>query len=104
MSKRVLPPVHPGDVLLEDVMKPWEMTVGDLAEALNVDPRLIAQVISGKARVTANLALRLARYLKMTPGFWLRLQADYDLEIAEERRAEEIERTVKVREDMGATA
>jgi antitoxin HigA-1 len=104
MNKRVLPPVHPGEVLLEDVMKPWEMSVDDLAAVLDVNPRLIAQVISGQARVSANLALRLARYLNMTPDFWIGLQADYDLETAQERQAEEIERTVKVREDLRATA
>lgn len=104
MSKREIPPIHPGEILLEDLMMPLGMTVEHLAAALNVNPRLVAQVVSGKARITANLGLRLSRHFDMSPRFWINLQARYDFLMAQERQAEEIERTVKVREDLRATA
>lgn len=104
MSKKVLPPLHPGEVLREEFMEPLGLSVSDMAEALDVAPRLIAQVVSEKAKVTANLALRLSRCFGMSPDVWIGMQADYDLETAKERQAEEIERTVKVREDLRATA
>ena len=104
MSKRDFPPVHPGEILLEDLMKPLGLTVEEIAQALAVNPRLIAQVVAGKARITAGLALRISRCFGMSPDVWIGLQADYDLESAKERQAEEIERTVKVREDLRATA
>lgn len=97
MRERVLPPVHPGEILLEDLMKPLGLTAQDLAEALAVDVKLINRIVAGKARITANTALRLARHFGSTPQFWMNLQSDYDLELAKYRKAEEIERDVTVR-------
>lgn len=69
----------PGETLLEDVLMPLGMSQNALARALRIDPRRINEIVLGKRAVTADTDLRLSRYLGTSPGFWLRLQADYDL-------------------------
>ncbi|MBI4965299.1 MAG: HigA family addiction module antidote protein [Desulfomonile tiedjei] len=92
-----LPPIHPGEILLEELMKPLELSQNALARHLGVDPRTVNQIVNGKRSITAMMALRLARYLRMTPGFWMNLQARYDLETAKDAAEAEIRRTVKPR-------
>jgi len=93
-----LPPVHPGEVLLEDFMKPLGLSQYRVALDIGVSPLRISQIVRGKRAITADTALRLARYFGTSPGIWLRLQARYDLEVAQEKLAQRINREVKILE------
>ena len=93
---KTLPPVHPGEVLLEDFMKPIGLSQYRVAKDIGVSPLRISQIVRGKRSVTADTALRLARYFGTSPAVWLRLQARYDLEVAESQIAKRINREVKV--------
>lgn len=88
-------PVHPGEVLLEDFMKPLGLSQYRVAAGIGVSPMRISQIVRGKRAITADTALRLARYFDTTPGIWLRLQARYDLEVAQARTAARIDREVQ---------
>ena len=99
-----LPPVHPGEVLLEDFMKPLGLSQYRVARDIGVAPLRISQIVRGKRAITADTALRLARYFGTTPGIWLRLQARYDLEVAQSRFGEQIHREVKVLEAAHSTS
>jgi len=99
MSKKVLPPVHPGETLLEDLMKPLGLSQNKLATALGVDPRRINEIVTGRRSITGDTALRLARYFGTSPEFWMNLQARYDLEVAKDKKLAEIQRTVKPRSE-----
>ena len=79
-----LHPVHPGEVLLEEFLKPMGLSQNQLALALRVPARRINEIVHGKRRISADTALRLARYFRMSPQFWLGLQMDYDLDVAED--------------------
>jgi antitoxin HigA-1 len=92
-----LAPIHPGEILLEEFMKPLGLSQNALARHLGVDPRSVNQIVNRKRSITANMALRLARYFRMTPGFWMNLQARYDLEKAKDEAEAEIRKTVKPR-------
>jgi antitoxin HigA-1 len=92
-----LQPIHPGEILLEEFMKPLGLSQNALARQLGVDPRSVNQIVNGKRSITAIMALRLARYFRMTPGFWMNLQTRYDLETAKDAANAEIRRTVKPR-------
>ncbi len=93
---KTLPPVHPGEVLLEDFMKPLGLSQYRLARDIGVPALRISQIVRGKRSITADTALRLARYFGTSAAVWLRLQARYDLEVAEPRLAKRIKREVKV--------
>lgn len=93
-----LPPVHPGEVLLEDFMKPLGITQYRLAQDLGVPALRISQIVHGKRAITADTALRLARYFGTSAYVWMRLQARYDLEVAETALADRVQREVKVRQ------
>lgn len=77
-----LAPVHPGEVLYEEFLVPMELSQNQLALPIRVPARRINEIVHGKRRVTADTALRLARYFRMSPQFWLGLQLDYDLDVA----------------------
>ena len=97
MSKpeRLMPPVHPGEILREDFMKPLGLTVNRLALDLHVPATRIGEIVHERRQVTADTALRLARYFKTNPEFWLNLQTFYDLEVTRRSgSAPEIERHV----------
>lgn len=89
-------PVHPGEVLLEEFLKPMGLSQNQLALSIRVPARRINEIVHGKRRVTADTALRLARYFKMSPQFWLGLQMDYDLDVAEDEIGERLDREVAV--------
>ena len=91
-----LAPVHPGEVLLEDFMKPLGLSQYRVAKDIGVSAMRISQIVRGQRSVTADTALRLARYFGTSAAVWMRLQARYDLEVAEMQLAEQIEREVKV--------
>jgi addiction module HigA family antidote len=95
-TKRKLAPVHPGEILLEEFLKPLGLSQTRVGRDLGVSPRRINEIVHGKRSVTADTALRLSRYFGTSPEFWLGLQADYDLDTALDRLAERIEREVKV--------
>ena len=89
-----LAPVHPGEILLEEFLKPMGLSQNQAALAMRVPARRINEIIHGKRRVTADTALRLARYFGVSPQFWLGLQLDYDLDVAEDELGERIHREV----------
>ena len=91
-----LPPIHPGEILLEDFMKPLELSSYRVAKDIGVPALRISQIVRGQRSITADTAMRLARYFGTSAGIWLRLQARYDLEIAEAKMAKRINREVKV--------
>ncbi len=91
-----LSPVHPGKVLLEDFMKPLGLSQYRVAKDIGVPTLRISQIVRGQRSITADTALRLARYFGTSAAVWLRLQARYDLEIAETKMAKRINREVKV--------
>ena len=95
---RSLPNVHPGEVLLEEFLKPLNLSQNRLARELSVPPRRINEIVLGKRAVTPDTALRLARYFGTSERFWLGLQADFDLEEAKLNLANRIEREVRPRE------
>jgi addiction module HigA family antidote len=95
---RLLPPVHPGDILREDLMGPLGLSINSLARDLRVPVTRVSEIVNGRRSVTADTALRLARYFGSSPQFWLNLQAAYDLEVATRRSVERIERDVHPRE------
>lgn len=95
-SENKLKPVHPGEVLLEEFLKPMNLSQNKVALALRVPARRINEIVHGKRRITADTALRLARYFNMSPQFWLGLQMDYDLDIAEDTLGEQLDREVVV--------
>jgi addiction module HigA family antidote len=97
MAEEKLKPVHPGEVLLEEFLKPMELSQNRLALDIRVPPRRINEIVHGKRRVTADTALRLAHYFGTSPQFWLGLQMDYDLDVAQDALAGQIEREVRVR-------
>jgi addiction module HigA family antidote len=93
-----IPFPHPGETIREDFLKPLEMSVNKLALELRVPATRMTEIVHGRRGITADTALRLGRYFNTTPKFWLNLQASYDLAVASDARAEEIERTVQPRE------
>jgi len=93
---KMLSPIHPGEVLLEDFMKPLKLTQYRLAKDIGVPPLRINQIVQGERSIAVHTAMRLARYFGMCAGVWLRLRARYDLELAEKSIGERIKREVKV--------
>ena len=92
-----LAPVHPGEVLLEEFLKPMEITQYRLAKDIAVPPRRINEIVHGTRAVSADTALRLARYFATSERFWLNLQAQYDLDVEHDRIGDRIEREVTPR-------
>ena len=96
MVKDKLAPIHPGEVLLEEFLKPMGLSQNRLAIDIRVPTRRINEIVLGKRRITVDTALRLARYFNMSPQFWLGLQMDYDLDLAEDELVEKIAREVEI--------
>jgi addiction module HigA family antidote len=94
MKTKLLQPIHPGEILLEDFMKPLGLSQYRVAKDLGVAPLRISEIVRGKRGITADTAMRLGRYFKTTAGIWMRLQAQYDLEVAERKSGEDILRNV----------
>ncbi len=95
MAKKKLAPIHPGEVLEEEFLKPLKLSQHRLALDLGVDPRRINEIVLRKRNVTANTALRLARYFDTSPEFWLGLQAQYDLDVEEDEMGERLQKEVR---------
>ena len=99
-----MPPLHPGEVLLEEFMKPLGISQNRLGRDLGVSPRRINEIVHGKRSVAADTALRLARYFATSPQFWMGLQTDFDLETVQDAKAAEIRKQVKPRQPKEKTA
>jgi addiction module HigA family antidote len=95
MKTNKLPPIHPGEILREEFMKPRDLSQNALARALNVPPRRINEIVLEKRAITADTALRLARYFGTSAEMWTGLQADYDLRLARYEKQKQIERDVE---------
>lgn len=94
MAGRKLPPVHPGEILLEEFLQPLGISQYRLAKDISVSPRRINEIVHGTRSITADTALRLARYFEMSERFWLNLQARYDLESEKDRLGGRLDREV----------
>lgn len=95
MNSDRLEPLHPGEVLLEEFLKPLDLSQNQAALAMGVPARRINEIVLGKRRVTADTALRLGRYFDVSPQFWLGLQMDYDLDVAEDELGDRLDREVR---------
>jgi antitoxin HigA-1 len=93
MNKKI-PPIHPGEILFEEFLKPMGISQNRLAIDIRVPPRRINEIVLRKRRITTDTALRLAKFFKMSPKFWLGLQMDYDLDIADDLFSEKIKKEV----------
>ena len=96
MPQNKLPPVHPGEILQEEYLKPLGMSQYRLAKSLSVPPRRINEIVLGKRAITADTALRLGRFFGTSDKFWMNLQMRYDLEIAKDRLGDVLEKEVLV--------
>jgi len=96
MENKKMPPVHPGEILLEEFLKPMKISQYRIAKDINVPARRINEIVHCKRAVTANTALRLGKYFKMSPQFWINLQSHYDLEVAIDKLADQLDKEVKV--------
>jgi addiction module HigA family antidote len=83
--KTYLDPIHPGEILLEDFLKPMEISINKLARDIDVPPGRISTIVNGKRAITADTALRLGIYFNVSPELWLNLQADYELRVARQK-------------------
>lgn len=95
MNKNKIAPIHPGEILLEEFLKPMEISQNKLAISIGVPARRINEIVHGKRRITADTALRFSKYFQMSAQFWLGLQMDYDLDVAEDNLSERIKLEVR---------
>lgn len=97
MAHKLLDPIPPGEILLEDFMKPLGISINGLARDIDVPPNRISDIVNGKRSITADTALRLGKYFSVSPEIWLDLQTDYDLRMAQRTSWPEIEPRVRQR-------
>lgn len=91
MNERKLPPIHPGEILLDEFLEPMGISQYRLAKDISVPPRRINEIVQGKRAITPDTALRLSRYFGLSERFWLNLQTRYDLEVEKDRLADRLE-------------
>jgi len=96
MMKKLLEEIHPGEILLEDFMKPMGITARQLAADIDVSPSRISEIVNGARPITADTALRLGLFFSMEPRFWLNLQSEYDMRIAKRTLQKEIESRIRI--------
>ncbi len=94
---KLLAPIHPGEIIREEVLVPLNLSVNQLAKLLAIDTPRLNEIVRGRRGITADTALRLARYLGNSPEFWLKLQVHYELRVARQAKQKEIERAVRPR-------
>ena len=94
MNKKRIPLIHPGEILMEDFLKPMSISQYRLAKDISVPPRRINEIVHGQRCITADTALRLGRYFGVSPQFWLNLQAHFDLAQEEDRIGDRLDREV----------
>lgn len=95
MSSKKMDPLHPGEILLQEFLKPMNLSQNRLALDIRVPARRINEIVHGKRRITADTALRLAKYFKMSSQFWLGLQMDYDLDVAEDQIGDRLDHEIR---------
>ena len=95
MKANKIPPIHPGEILLEEFLKPMEISQNQLGRSLGVSPRRIHEIVHGKRSVTADTALRLSTFFGNSSSFWLGLQMDYDLDVVKDNSLEKIKKEVQ---------
>lgn len=95
MKKNRIPPIHPGEILLEEFLEPMGISQNRVALDMRVPPRRINEIVHGRRRITADTALRLGRYFGMSAQFWLGLQMDYDLDTEEDKLGERLAEEVR---------
>ena len=91
-----LPPIHPGEILLEEFLLPMKITQSRLAKETGVGSQTINEIVQGKRSITPNTALRLSLYFSLSERFWLNLQSRYDLEIEKDKLADRLQREVRI--------
>jgi addiction module HigA family antidote len=96
MSDKRLPPIHPGEILLEEFLKPMDISQYRLAKAISVSARRINEIVHGKRSITANTALRLSKFFSMSDRFWMNLQTRYDLELEKDRLGSRLNKEVEL--------
>ena len=96
-----LDPIHPGEILLEEFLKPMDISQYRLAKDISVPPRRINEIVHGKRGISADTSLRLERFFGLSEGFWLRLQARYDIEMEKDRLENRLEDEVRVYSSAG---
>jgi len=96
MSNKKMPPLHPGEILYKEFLTPMGLSQNRLALDIRVPARRINEIVQGKRRITADTALRLAKYFNMSAKFWLGLQTDYDLDVAEDKLADRLDKEIQV--------
>lgn len=101
MSEKRLPPIHPGEILLEEFLKPMGISQYRLAKSTSVPARRINEIVHGKRSITADTALRLSRFFGMSDRFWMNLQARYDLELEKDRLGTRLDDEVELYEEAG---
>lgn len=94
-KQKLLPLIHPGEILFEEFMKPLELSINRLARELIVPPGRVSAIVNGKRSITADTALRLGKYFGVSPELWMGLQADYDLRVAQRAIGPEVERRIQ---------
>ncbi|MHB8473806.1 MAG: HigA family addiction module antitoxin [Gammaproteobacteria bacterium] len=94
VKRKLLEPIHPGESLLEEFMKPMGISINRLARDIAVPPGRISAIVNGKRAITADTALRLGKYFGMSPEVWMGLQADYDLRVAQRTVGAEVDKRV----------
>lgn len=99
MSDKRLPPIHPGEILLEEFLKPMGISQYRLAKATSVPARRINEIVHGKRSITADTALRLSKYFGMSDRFWMNLQTRYDLEIEKDKLGSRLDKEVELYEE-----
>ena len=102
MKEKKLPPIHPGEILMEEFLEPMGISQYRLAKDISVPPRRINEIVHGKRGVTADTALRLGRFFGMSPQFWLNLQTRYDLEVTEDLLANRLDKEVNILKSSAA--
>ena len=95
MTKRDFPPIHPGEILLTEFLKPIGVSQYRLAKDIGVTPRPVNEIVHGRSAITADTALRLGRFFNMEAQFWLNLQSHYDMEVALEALGDRLDREVR---------
>jgi antitoxin HigA-1 len=95
-DEKRLPPIHPGEILMEEFLKPMGISQYRLARDISVPPRRINEIVHGKRAITPDTALRLSRYFGLSERFWINLQTRYDLEIEKDRLQDRLEKEVQV--------
>jgi addiction module HigA family antidote len=95
-KEKLLPPIHPGEILMEEFLKPMEISQYRLAKDISVPPRRINEIVHGKRAISPDTALRLSRYFGLSERFWINMQARYDLEIEKDRLKDRLVQEVQI--------